>query len=355
MLKKTIRRLGALAMVLAMAVSVFAVSASAAEGETDTSYSATKKVEITKTISMDTNAKVPNGEFKFELTPSETKWENMQYSAADIAKADADAVKLTDSNIKSSPADTANDVLSDKAEISIDAGKFLQPGIYVWKVEETGTYTDGARCEPQTKYLIVSIIRDGNDLKVASAGLVTTLKDTSKNNGFVNPYASVKLDMSKTVAGLMGDKSKEFDFTVVITSSDASKEYAVVIADDKTGTTRLVNATPTKATKEGKTTYTYSVKMKHDGALTIYGLAGDDTWSVTETPVAGYTTNVNNSDSATNVAEGDAKTNGTADFVNTATSSPATGVIMTIAPYALMVVLAGAFAVVFLSRRNRAE
>lgn len=32
-----------------------------------------------------------------------------------------------------------------------------------------------------------------------------------------------------------------------------------------------------------------------------------------------------------------------------------TGVIMTIAPYALMVVLAGAFAVVFLTRRNRAE
>lgn len=31
------------------------------------------------------------------------------------------------------------------------------------------------------------------------------------------------------------------------------------------------------------------------------------------------------------------------------------GVIMTIAPYALMVVLAGAFAVVFLTRRNRAE
>ena len=33
MLKKTIRRLGALAMVLAMAVSVFAVNASAVEGK----------------------------------------------------------------------------------------------------------------------------------------------------------------------------------------------------------------------------------------------------------------------------------------------------------------------------------
>lgn len=353
MLKKTIRRLGALAMVLAMAVSVFAVNASAAAGET--SYSVTKDVVIKKTISMDANAKVPNGEFTFALTPSETKWENMEYSAKDIATANADAVKLTDNNIKSSPADTANADLTDTATISVDASKFLQPGIYVWEVKETGTYADGATCADQTKYLIVSIIRAGDKLKVASAGLVTTLKDTSKNDKFVNVYASKKLDMTKTVVGLMGDKSKEFDFTVVITSSDANKEYAVVIADDKTGTTRLVSATPTKVTKDGKTTYTYSVKMKHDGALTIYGLAGDDSWSVTETPVAGYTTNVNNSDPATNVANGDAKDNGTANFENTATSSPATGVIMTIAPYALMVVLAGAFAVVFLSRRNRAE
>ena len=40
---------------------------------------------------------------------------------------------------------------------------------------------------------------------------------------------------------------------------------------------------------------------------------------------------------------------------NKAQDTPSTGVIMTIAPYALMVVLAGAFAVVFLTRRNRAE
>lgn len=354
MLKKTIRRLGALAMVLAMAVSVFAVNASAANGEA--SYSETKDVVIKKTISMDANAKVPNGDFTFALTPSETKWENMEYSAKDIATANADAVKLTDSNIKSSPTDTPNVALTDDtATIKIDASKFLQPGIYVWEVKETGTYADGAKCADQTKYLIVSIIRDGTKLKVASAGLVTALDDESKNDSFVNEYASKKLDMSKTVEGLMGDKSKEFDFTVVITSSDANKEYAVVIADDKTGTTRLVSATPDKDTKDGKTTYTYSVKMKHDGALTIYGLAGADTWSVTEADADGYDTNVNDATTPTSTASGTAAANGSANFVNTATSSPATGVIMTIAPYALMVVLAGAFAVVFLSRRNRAE
>ena len=42
-------------------------------------------------------------------------------------------------------------------------------------------------------------------------------------------------------------------------------------------------------------------------------------------------------------------------YTNTKQITTPGGVIMTIAPYALMLVLAGAFAVVFLSRRNRAE
>lgn len=49
------------------------------------------------------------------------------------------------------------------------------------------------------------------------------------------------------------------------------------------------------------------------------------------------------------------KKDNSVEFTNTKDASTPTGVIMTIAPYALMVVLAGAFAVVFLTRRNRAE
>ena len=45
----------------------------------------------------------------------------------------------------------------------------------------------------------------------------------------------------------------------------------------------------------------------------------------------------------------------TVAYTNTKDATIPGGVIMTIAPYALMLVLAGAFAVVFLSRRNRAE
>lgn len=87
----------------------------------------------------------------------------------------------------------------------------------------------------------------------------------------------------------------------------------------------------------------------------------DDTYTVVETN-EDYTPSINNDgvtvDGAT--ATGDMtidKTSAakTVAYTNERNASTPGGVIMTIAPYALMVVLAGAFAVVFLTRRNRAE
>lgn len=348
MLKKTIRRLGALAMVLAMAVSVFAVNASAADAEINP---AIKDVVIKKAVTVNENTNLPNGTFTFALEATSKKYHNSQYSAADVT---AGAVTLTNNQIESSPnATVVSGFLSDTATIRIDASKFAQPGTYKWKVTETGTYADGANCATQVKYLIVNIIRnDAGTLEVESAGLVPALDDTEgqeKQDNFTNAYDSVKLDMSKAVNGKMGDKSKFFNFTVVITSSDSAKEYNIVA----NGQNAEAGAATKAATQDGKTTYTYAVKMKDAGALAIYGLAGNDTWTVTETADSNYSTTVNSTPGTE--ATGDAEKDGKAEFVNTATSNPVTGVIMTIAPYALMVVLAGAFAVVFLTRRNRAE
>lgn len=63
MLKKTIRRLGALAMVLAMAVSVFAVNASAANNP--------ETVTINKVLTKSAGAPVPNTSFSFKIEAGE--------------------------------------------------------------------------------------------------------------------------------------------------------------------------------------------------------------------------------------------------------------------------------------------
>lgn len=71
MLKKTIRRLGALAMVLAMAVSVFAVNASAADTDTgsDTGTGTTQTdAVVTKVVTKGQYTYAPDAEFEFTVT-----------------------------------------------------------------------------------------------------------------------------------------------------------------------------------------------------------------------------------------------------------------------------------------------
>lgn len=82
MLKKTIRRLGALAMVLAMAVSVFAVNASAAEA---TRYDAITEATFNKTVS-NTQANYgynPVTTFTFSVAPA-TATEGEEYAGAPV-------------------------------------------------------------------------------------------------------------------------------------------------------------------------------------------------------------------------------------------------------------------------------
>ena len=76
MLKKTIRRLGALAMVLAMAVSVFAVNASAANNP--------ETVTINKVLTKSADAPVPNTSFSFKIEAGEAGT-YQQDGKADIA------------------------------------------------------------------------------------------------------------------------------------------------------------------------------------------------------------------------------------------------------------------------------
>lgn len=96
------------------------------------------------------------------------------------------------------------------------------------------------------------------------------------------------------------------------------------------------------------------ISLKGGESIEIYNLSTGDTYTVDEDDkyvtsegyeVKGEVTN----DTAIGTADAEVT------IKNIKYASTPGGVIMTIAPYALMVVLAGAFAVVFLSRRNRAE
>lgn len=100
------------------------------------------------------------------------------------------------------------------------------------------------------------------------------------------------------------------------------------------------------------------VKLGHNQTITIYGLSESDTYTVKEVKANtdGYVTTINGEATDNGETSGNAKAADVSiEYKNKKDIATPGGVIMTIAPYALMVVLAGAFAVVFLTRRNRAE
>ena len=340
MLKKTIRRLGALAMVLAMAVSVFAVSASAAEV---TVYQPTGTATITKQITKEANVLAPNGNYTFTATP--------------VNGAPVDGIALS-GQISSAP-NVANDIGKTTVDatgaitITATASKFPRPGTYQYKITEAkGTYKDGTEYAAIEYTLEVTVARNEND----SFGIMAMIlkNEKGKSKVYVNPYSPAhetqkNYVVKKVVTGNQGDKNQEFEFTFGVTNSkDNDKEYYYVI------TRRDPTTNATGTIKSGGTVTT---TLKHDEYVTIYGVSATDTVTANETETNNDKTGYKDlgygmtSDIVTNETTGDKTKTVTNDK---AITSP-TGVIMTIAPYALMVVLAGAFAVVFLSRRNRAE
>ena len=143
----------------------------------------------------------------------------------------------------------------------------------------------------------------------------------------------------------MANAKEEFNFTVKITAnkSNGTEQYKAI----------RKNVNRTTATDEftivsGKD---FPFTLKGGETLTITGLSAQDLYTVNENTPDDYTASWGNDkhENATISA------NTTVTCTNTKNAVSPTGVIMTIAPYALMLVVAGAFAVVFLSRRNRAE
>ena len=356
MLKKTIRRLGALAMVLAMAVSVFAVNASAANTANDEK---TFEKAFTKTVTTDGNTCAPNTTFTYKVTTAsaeknvtitDSEGENHTY----VTKAGNTNDDVALSATQFTPGEETKDSYVVNGNITVKAGAYTTPGIYHYTVkEESGNYEGIKYATAQYELYVFAEVDATGKIVVTN---IIAVKDGKKAAlGFVNDYGQDKdnntthdVKIVKEVTGNMGDKANDaFNFTVGVTGH-AGEMYKVVYAATS-------SATPTPAYVTSGSTIKIE-GIKDTGYIQIFGLTADDTYTVTEDDYSssGYKTYVGTQE--TRVATGNATEDGAAVTVeNKKNNTAPTGVIMTIAPYALMVVLAGAFAVVFLSRRNRAE
>ena len=361
MLKKTIRRLGALAMVLAMAVSVFAVNASATTGV------GTNSLTIKKTVTADGNTYAPATTFTFSIaTAGEGEYDdNVVYAGVDGGAYFANGAN----QITYSAADgiiSGTTGLTKTTAISTDASAFANygPGIYHYTVSETPGSYEGIAYDTTVRDLYVYVTNGDSGLVVSN---VVLTKDTTKmidkkavvektkTDEWVNDYGKNNdtihnVKVTKLVTGNQGNKDKLFTFDVSVIGAENEMYKVVYNVTGEEGKEETTSVTSKGAAKE--------IAIKHNGYIQIYGLSASDTYTVKEVEANtdGYVTTINGEATEKGETSGHAAAADVSiEYKNEKNIATPGGVIMTIAPYALMVVLAGAFAVVFLTRRNRAE
>ena len=274
------------------------------------------------------------------------------------------------------------------------------PGIYRYEITETGDFNLTASQHDYTgdvsqltggkekRYLDVYVgYNAAGKLEVKTAVMMkkdTTVTDNSKTTGYIDDLSGAlttdnKDDVStfktrdiilqKDVAGNMGSTTEEFKFTIDLSNIGVGMDYAV-------SSTNASN--PTSIT--GVTANTYSltnVKLKSGQTIKISGLPSTAKYKVTEdvsvVGPAGYKTthgiNVaritapTSTNQYANVAAVTAVTPVKADdtvadtifFLNYRDTPTPTGVVMSVAPFAIMIGAGILFILVFFRRRKREE
>ena len=196
----------------------------------------------------------------------------------------------------------------------------------------------------------------------------TTSSSTQNGGNMADHYYTYNYDLKKVIAGDLADKTHQFAFA--IDTSGAAATYAVT----KSATNATAPATGTVGTP-------LPVSLADQGTVKLIGLPANTTVLVTETNNTSdkYKTDI----AFPTVAQATVDKNGTiafdqtdltnygtnqktqptktpalgtqTTFTNTLDSISPTGVVMMVAPYAIMLAAAGFFILVFLKNRRKDE
>lgn len=298
------------------------------------------------------------------------------------------------------------DLISEDVTFQVNNEVFTHAGVYKYTITETqfdpaedgyDEFEDIKFDTMSTRVLYIYVEENDNSAAEADPYIVTGIvmkNGDKKDDGFDNGYfkdpdgnneTPHELFVQKEVTGAMGNKSEEFAFTIEINGATGEKYYAVVEELDANG-----------AWNETTTIYTITsdaeampFTLKHNQRLHVYGLSDTDTYTVVEKTATGYVTTVNgyivetskdgkltpndsgegyentkltNSSEVANTFEGtlghtQANNNPeiedvTVLYENNREAVSPTGIVMNVAPYALLVVIAAAGCFVFLRKRD---
>lgn len=360
---KISKKLAACSLAGVMMVSMMGMSVCAAGGVTGgTEDSPITSVPVNKTVPAAENTYAPNTTFTFTVTPAEaTTIKDKEGNSVDVKAGIVDGLKA-DKGATFAPDATAETnvtytpAAAKKASLKTDATQFKVPGIYHYVVSENNDGYEGITYDTTTYdvYVYVSAKLDENNnatSKMYVSGVVSAKSgagEIAKSDlNFNNVYNGVhKVTVTKKVQGGFATAGDTFKFDVTVKGATGEVYKVAYTTKSVPTTTHVANGA------------TIEVELGKDDTVTIYGLSATDSYTITEKDVTngktatGYT--------VTDTCGGnDGKVEGmggTADasytIINTKEAVAPTGIAMTVAPYILMVAVAGIFAVLFLRRRH---
>lgn len=295
--------------------------------------------------------------------------------------------------------------------LSFDTSKFVDnnaplPGIYRYKLTEsssdytTAGVTKGTASDDRYIDVYVRWNTEGTDLEVygvtmfmanesfsydstvTDGAFKVTGYDVATEGANVDSYHTYNLTVEKKVGGTLASKAHEFPFSIVLSESAATgvQFYSTSSSSDYVNPELIFSSGTHSVNSSLVSTGTGSVTLKHGDAITFVGLPMTTTATITEkdTTVDVYTATAKANTSAgtaqdltlthdgtnktwatstavTNESGTDTVASNTVTFTNTLTEVSPTGVVLRVAPYALMLGV-GLFLVLFSRRRkNQAE
>ena len=247
-----------------------------------------------------------------------------------------------------------------RVTITFPVGSFTKPGVYRYVINETDDHLPGVTYDSNpTRYLDVFVVANSNnELSVDSYVLrdAATDIDTNgeyvenpgvKSSGYTNSLTQYDFDFSKTISGNQGDKNKRFHFTLNITGANPGV-YRVITSD--------VTDNPTSITVGANGTATGEYSLTNGSTVQVVGLNAGAVCTVTEDPddyTATYKLDADEENFGASSGGIELDSDHSVAFTNTRNGIIPTGIIMTIAPFAIGICVFGVIIIFIICRRKR--
>ena len=244
--------------------------------------------------------------------------------------------------------------------ITLPDTSFTKPGVYRYEISEVDGNLPGVTYDSaSTRYLDVFVVADSNNVLSVNSYVLRkaatniglngeyVTDPSEKGAGYINSLTQYDFDFSKTISGNQSDKNKRFTFTLNITGANPGT-YAVETNDVTGNPATIVVGTAGTATAEYSLTNGSTVK--------VIGLNKGAVCTVTEDPddyTATRSLDGGNAVSGTSSGAVTLNSDHSVAFTNTRNGIIPTGIIMTIAPFAIGICVFGAVFIFIICKRKR--